>query len=168
VLFLKRHGDAATFQLASTKGWQGIRKHVPTCYSRPVENITPTRELEEAGGGRPVQRPPSLGERRQFADSIVAARESLTVEFGRKSSDLGQAFILGVNMAIAEGHSLLGPEVREVVYQSLSDANVSATALGLELSRLQECIDWAHQSASSSELHTKITAVRVGFGSSLQ
>lgn len=96
---------------------------------------------------------------------IEGTRDAITAKLSRVSAGLTNAYVLGVNMGIAEGHASGGDQYRQIVGASLQNARAAAVALGLNVSQLDVCIGMVNSSTPMSEIYHKIVPVRTTFQS---
>ena len=102
-------------------------------------------------------------------NTIVSARDGYTAQLAKSGrSDLVHAYVLGVNIGIAEGQATVGDAARQIVYSSLINARLEAQALGLDLNPLNECIYLANTTTPMREVYAKIVSLRSIYQSSLR
>lgn len=113
-------------------------------------------------------------------NEILAIRENYTAVLSKNSANLTNAYVLGVNIAIAEGHAQAltnayvlganhaiaeghaqGGEVgRQTISISLNIAKSKAESLSLDLTLLNECITLTNGTAPMSEIYSKLISLR--------
>ncbi len=105
----------------------------------------------------------------QEYNGIVAVREGYTAQLSKYTglSNLVHAYVMGVNIAIAEGQATAGEAARQIVYASLVNAKAEAQALHLDLGPLNECINLINATTPIAEIYTKIVSTRSTYQSSL-
>jgi hypothetical protein len=105
----------------------------------------------------------------RYYNNIVTLREGFTAQLARKSASNGlvHSYVLGVNIAIAEGQATVGEAARQIVNTSLMNAKIEAQALGLDLTSINECINLINASTPIGEIYTKIVSLRSTFQNSL-
>jgi hypothetical protein len=100
---------------------------------------------------------------------IVAIREGYTAQLAKNGmNNLLHAYVLGVNIGIAEGQATAGEAARQIVYSSLINAKSEAQALDLDLNPLNECISLANTTTPMAEVYQKIVSLRSVYQSSLR
>ncbi len=100
---------------------------------------------------------------------IIALREGYTAQLSKYNGMSNQvhAYVMGINIAIAEGQATVGEAARQIVYASLVNAKTEAQALNLDLGPLNECISLINATTPIAEIYTKIVSMRSTYQSSL-
>ena len=105
-----------------------------------------------------------------FYSRTLSVRNSYTKELAELHKDaISQlhAYLLGVNLAIAEAQASVGEAARQIVSASLAVAKNEAQVLSLDTSRLDECIALLKGTTAIQTVYTKISAIRVSYQSGL-
>ena len=147
----------------------------------PVARVKPFLDMElltssQFDPKREIEKPPPAGS----VDSFMAAikNESMVIETARdaysgtlgmyskinnRAINLHDAYLLGVNIATAEGHSTLGDAERQIVSSALLSAKENAESLSLDLAPLNECILLSNGTTPMDALNKKIVSLRVAY-----
>jgi hypothetical protein len=102
------------------------------------------------------------------SNSIVSARDGMTATLSKNSPAATNAYLLGVNMGIAEAQATVGEPARTIVFQSLINVRNAALALGLATTPIDQCLYFEGAAATPAatahlampELYTQILSAR--------
>lgn len=153
------------------QGLQLLLENAHTTAKKPDQNWLDrlANVLLQLGRDDPADAKDFVEVHRAIYNSIVAARDSYTAQLAKAGrSDLVHAYVLGVNLAIAEGQATAGETARQIVYSSLINAKPEAQALALDLSPLEECTSLANTTTPMTEVYAKILSLRSVYQSSLR
>ena len=103
----------------------------------------------------------------QIAAQLPSVRGSYSVTIRKSSVREGNAFDLGVDMAIAEGQATVGEDARGIVRSSLANAKGPAKSLGLNVSELDNIVAQIDQGVPIADVYNQIAYLRGKYQASL-
>lgn len=108
-----------------------------------------------------------FGAVRNFHAQLVTVRETALSKLRKVDAKASQAMAAGVNIGIAEGFASRGSDEAAIVKQGLEHAHPDVAALGLDVNRLQQAIDFAQPGANMKVLHGMVMSMRISFEAAL-
>ncbi len=123
----------------------------------------------------------SIENLKQYAQLVMTNTNSVRDAYSGKLAgipnrpEFGHSYILGINLAIAEGQATVGEAARTVVVTALNNARNEAAGInrtytihGLDLAPLNEAISMASGTTTMAEVYTRIISIRNVFQSAFE